>query len=412
MFDKLLAYVKSSSEVEEEEREWYNTLTGACTFKVKYLNDERDVWDGVNGDLMEWVRGKNGPTLLVSKGCGGVKEIKSRLGAVSELPVVTFTDDSAALPPLQWEVPAVNSTLMSFFNAYALDYPRLVAQARYGNVPVGNCDMGGLYDIFLSRGLKKGRTISWASHKPTPDLGSSANDDGLYTDAESVIKICNPGVHRKICFEIKIGGLVAACLRGMEVNASNSVSRSVSILQTLVKTWQQEAAHNPVARVMSDGVWRMINDQERALYDGEVGRVVANMGWVGFSKLVGEMEHLGAKIVFADFHSMIIATDKTTVIEGLEYVEFLLKTLRGYEDIVGEILLNVTALFSDLVFLDENNYEAVEFEVAQEGDDVPEDRILDVGGERWSYHMRSRWNLVNFLADESHQHYFRSLVGR
>lgn len=413
MFQKLLEYVKSSPEVDEEEREWYKTLTGSCTFTVKYMNEEQDVWNSVNGDLLEYIQGKNGPTMLVGKGCGGVKELKVKLKTVNEFPVVSFDDDTSPLPAMQWEMPAVNSALMSFFNTCALDFPRLLAQSRYGNVPIGNTTAGGLYDVFLSRGLKKGRTISWASNKPSPDLGSAANDDGLFTDAESVVKICNEGVYRGVCFEINVNGLVAACLRSMEVGINESVSRSVNILQNLVKTWHQEAVRNPVARVMAEGVWKMLNEQERTLWDGEVGRVVANMGWVGFSRLIGEIEHLGGEIVFADFHKVIISTGKKTVAEGLEYVEFIVRTLRGYDDIVGEIGLRVNSVWSDLVFVDENNYEAVEFEMVgtEEEGDVG-DRVVDVGGEKWCYHMRSRWNLVNFFADESHQHYFRSLIGR
>ena len=78
--------------------------------------------------------------------------------------------------------------------------------------------------------------------------------------------------------------------------------------------------------------------------------------------------------------------------------------------------MKVSSVWSDLLFLDINNFEAVEFE-RFDGDveDVSEDdeqRMIAVGKETFTWSMRSNWNLVHFLAEEAHQHYFRVMVGR
>ena len=438
LFDSLIKYVKVSEDVSEAEREWYSTLmeTSCCTFDLNFVGSEEEAMRGANSALKSYIQEKNGPTFLITKTSKSFAEVKSSMSSVTSFPVVSFTDDTAALSALSWEKAAASAAIASYLNMGALDFPRRLAASRYSNIPL--CNLGEreaevMYDVFFARQLKKVRSLTWANNAPKPDLGwvggaEGGVDQGLFNDNDIMVEVSEEGAYRSICFEIEIKGLATAAMRGLDLDENGTmgaeggdvaaVGRAFKSLQAMVGIWWRESQMNgnAIADSILTNLHKLVCSPESLLYDPALKRVLGRLMHKAFSMLVGELQHLGAKVVFADFYKVIIATNKTDIGSALEYVDFLINTIKGYGDLVSQLDLKVSSVWSDLLFLDINNFEAVEFERVESGlDEMSEDednRMIVVGKETFTWSMRSNWNLVHFLAEESHQHYFRVIVGR
>ena len=440
-FQSLLNYVKVTEDVCQAEREWYNTLveTSTCTFDLNFVNSEGRAMREANAALMNYIQEKNGPTFLVTKSSKNLAELKPVVTSLSAFPVVSFADDTAPLNALGWEKPAATAAIASFVNMGALDFPRRLAAARYSKIPL--CNLGAretevMYDIFFARQLKKARSLTWASNDPRPDLGyvgggDSGRSQGLFDDDDIMIEVSKEGAYRSICFQIEVKGLAAVAMRNLDIDDGSlamdaggelgdeaAVGRAFKALQALVGVWwrESEANGNVIAEGILSNFYKLICSPESLLYDPTMKRVLGAQMHKTFSMLVGELQHLGAKVVFADFYKVIIATNKVDLGASLEYVDFLINTIKSYGDIFSQLNLKVSRVWSDLLFLDVNNFEAVEFErqdpAEMENEGEGESRVVVARNETFAWHMCSNWNLVHFMGDDMHKHYFRSIVGR
>jgi len=150
----------------------------------------------------------------------------------------------------------------------------------------------------------------------------------------------------------------------------------------------------------------------------------------GFSLLVAELEKLGCTVIFGDFFKVIVSTTKTELSPALEYVNFLMKCLSGLSGVVGEVELKMVRVWSDMLFLNADNFEGVEFEPAVENEEEA-DMEEETGGETdrevrvavtvngkkstelWKWEIFSNWNVSNFLGGPAaNKVYFTGIVSR
>lgn len=85
------------------------------------------------------------------------------------------------------------------------------------------------------------------------------------------------------------------------------------------------------------------------LSDPLLHRVVYSLMIKLFWKLVASLRSLGVKLVFANFHRMIIATNHNNIDSAKEYVDFILQAIRAKDSFS---FLDVSNFFRNHLYLD------------------------------------------------------------
>jgi DNA polymerase epsilon subunit 1 len=387
----------------------------------------------------------------------------------------------STLPALNWEQPAVQLCLEAYFYMGIISFPKRVSYSRYGNLPVGNLgeeENYTLYDVGLARMLKKNRAVSWAAQLlGRPDLGGSfspssegsvrpsiqmtgmhsLNHDDLWGDDEEIVSpvVRRPGCFRSTCVDIDLQDLAIAALTDtssfspspqsnnpasptsvlqLDANQNSlksseplgdemSTSTCLPILRALVSTWLRDAfsSNNEVADSLLHHVYRVVSAPETLMHDPALHRVVHALMKSTFTRLLGELQRLGCCIVFASFHKITVATNKTNLEDAVEYINFVVNTIRGQMGGTGEtvsslsrVALRPRQFHTQFLFLDEYNFGTMHLEVLEKNDaNVP--FYIDEDKENNTIVVPSvvtAWSIMNYLGSETAQEYFRILVGR
>lgn len=397
---------------------------------------------------------------------------------------------SSVLPALNWEPTAVQLCLEAYLHMGVVSYPKRVSSARFSQIPVGNLSQDEnttMFDVLYARNLNKSRAVLWANQMPNqPDLGSNAlslvgksgagvrptetdaNSNDIWGDDDALVSpvIQRPGAYRCVCVELDIfdlsiaaltdsslatlpGASVAATNRGSalfdtETNVPNAIvsastplgdemstAISLPVLRSLIQSWLRDAyqTNSHIADDLLHDIYRLISSPDALLNDPALHRVVHSLMKTTFLRLLGELQRLGSTIVSANFHKVVIATNKSHIYDAKEYVEFVISTILkragGGEgsnhtaEGLGRISLRPNNFYSHYLFLDQNNFGGIHFE-QREIEDEEESEMTQlfnsVGGEEGSPTIVPTvvcgWNIMQYLANDIAHDYFRTIIGR
>ena len=397
---------------------------------------------------------------------------------------------SSMLPALNWEPTAVQLCLEAYLHMGVVSFPKRVSSARFAQVPVGNLSQdenSTMFDVLYARNLNKSRAVLWANEMPNqPDLGSNAlslvgktgagfrptetdvNNNDMWGDEDALVSpvIQRPGAYRCVCVELDIfdlsiaaltdstlatlpGASVAATNKGnalfdTETNVPNSMiststplgddmstAISLPVLRALIQSWLRDAyqTNSHIADDLLHDAYRLISSPDALLNDPALHRVVHSLMKTTFLRLLGELQRLGSTIISANFHKVVIATNKPHIYDAKEYVEFVISTIlkragggdgaTHTTEGLGRISLRPNNFYSHYIFLDQNNFGGVHFE-QREIEDEEESEMTQlfnsVGGEAGAPTIVPTvicgWNIMQYLANDIAQDYFRTIIGR
>lgn len=208
-----------------------------------------------------------------------------------------------------------------------------------------------------------------------------------------------------------------------------STALSLPLLRALIVGWLRDAfaSNNQVADDMLHHVYRLVSSNLPLLDDPALHRVIHAMMKETFLRLLGELQRLGCTIVCASFHKVTISTNKLTLSEAEEYINFVIATIRnrsvssesGVTGGLGRIALQPSTFYSQFLFLDEYNFGGIQLERRDlmEEDNIPEDLIVHEENAEGVISpiiptILSGWTMKNYLKSEIAQEYFRAIVGR
>jgi len=143
-----------------------------------------------------------------------------------------------------------------------------------------------------------------------------------------------------------------------------STSISLTIVRALVSGWLKDAyaTNSLVADELLHHVYRLVSCPESLFYDPALHRVVHSMMKSTFLSMLGELQRLGCSIVYATFHRITVATNKSYLADAEEYVDFVLSTVRkratdasGVGDALARVSMRPKQFHTHFIFLDEFN---------------------------------------------------------
>ena len=346
-----------------------------------------------------------------------------------------------------------------------------------------------LYDVSLSRMIAKNRTLSWGSPIPGrsdngmdflpssdggtfPDIESSgqiASQDEIWADDDDLVSpvIRRPGCYRSVCVDIDVHDLAIAALSDTSTvssapvaagntagegglsspnsvalfdNASGpqsskawplgdemSTSISLAIVRALVGTWLRDAfsMNSVVADELLHHIYRFLSRPETLMHDPALHRVVHSLMKSTFLRLLGELQRLGCAIVHATFQKVTVATNKTTLSEAEEYIDFVISTIRGrsatggandYAESLARVALRPRQFHTHFLFLDEYNYGTMQLERRESSEEENAGEFLIPDTENPGAvvvpSVVTAWSVMHYLGSEVAQEYFRVIIAR
>ncbi|CEP06775.1 hypothetical protein [Parasitella parasitica] len=405
-------------------------IPSTCEFETNYAANERDALKAINKALSKYLDNKRGKAVLAINSPRSSSYLASNARMLNALPFVRIPSmqQDNRFDALNWVTPVVNRMLKHYMELGTWIDEKM-AQARYANIPFCNVpDDPYLFmaDILFARKLIKSDMIIWWSASPMPDLGGREEDESLAMMPEIVnTELSFPGTYETVCVEIDV---VRLCLNtiieanvinelegatgglggfdtstytlddfasGNNVNnaaafGENMVSaKTFAMLRSLVQQWFHQALTDKNSRYgehMIDALHRWLLSTNAHMYDPSLYSLVHSMMKKVFIQLVAEFKRLGATIVFANFHKIVLTTSKETMESALPYFEYLYRSIQHKQ--VFEVLeLNPTIYWNVLIWMDEKNYAGVMASEDQEHNHTPV--------------VTKKWNIEDYLPEVS-----------
>ncbi|KAL3942259.1 MAG: hypothetical protein SGBAC_003529 [Bacillariaceae sp.] len=482
-FSQLLETINESVDLESD----YACISSSSHCEILGLNfvaREEMALSQVNEELSSHLKSNNGPTFLLLNSSKATSQLRRGIPAMNSLPVIHFpfppgpehNPSTSTLPALNWERPLVQLCMEAFLYTGIVSFPKRVSYARYGNLPIGNLGMEesfALFDIGLSRLLKKNRAVSWATKSlGQPDIGGPfyahgnrstkppiqltgthiLNHDDIWGENEDLVSpvVRRQGCYRTICVDIELQDLVISALTETDHNSQSTsptsptnvlqfepdqtaikfmepmgdevaTSMSLPLLRSLVNTWLKDAFanNNEVADALLHNLYRVISAPETLMHDPALHRVVHALMKSTFARLLGELQRLGCSIVFASFHKITVATKKSRLDDAAEYIDFVINTMRGHGNSqnwpsLSRISLQPHRFHTHLLFLDEYNFGTMHLDLVEKLNAKGEFFIEENSNKSTVVvpSVVTAWSIINHLGSETAEEYFRILVGR
>ncbi|CAO3645614.1 unnamed protein product [Cunninghamella echinulata] len=365
-------------------------------FDVKYHTSDQDALKSINKELQILEENKKGPCIISISSPRQIDFLIQKISTINKFPYITTPSlqQDNQLNALNWLIPTCKRMLSHYMNLGDwLD--EKVNQARYANVPFCNIPNDAylfMADISFSRQLISNDVVLWWSKSAKPDLGGREHDENISVINDVVnSEINNPGVYETICVEMDVLRLclntlmVAPIINELEgvsgtTGFDNTMhtldeysqgaikhvsefgdasigSKIFTVLRSTVQQWFHEAMQNRNAMcdMLLDALLRWLLSPSSNMYDSCLYGLIHGMMKKVFMQLMAEFKRLGAKIVFASYRRIIIATAKETMEGAIPYWQYLSRSIQRKQ--VLEILeLNLVSYWEVMVWMDEMNY--------------------------------------------------------
>jgi DNA polymerase epsilon subunit 1 len=397
-------------------------------FATTYHKTELDAFKAINKQLLQLNERKQGPTILVINSPRQANYLAQKVSAINSFPFVTVPSHQQdnQFDLLSWLTPVCKQMLAYYMHLGSWLDERF-NQSRYTNVPFCNIPNDPylfMADFIFAKQLISNDMLLWWSSAQKPDLGGRENDENA-TPANELInnEINNPGTYETVCVELDILRLclntlimapvvnevegVAATVgfdnttltldeysKGVVKHTSafgdaTISSKTFTVLRAMVQQWFQEvmADNNTMSVLLQDTLLRWLLSPLSNLYDPCLYGLVQGMMKKVFMQLVAEFRRLGAKVVFANFRRIIIATSKESMDGAIAYWQYLSRSIQRKQ--VLEVLeLKKVNYWQVLVWMDEMNYGGfLANETPPLGQQPAQGHVVTM-----------RWNICDYLA--------------
>ncbi|KAF1314601.1 DNA polymerase epsilon catalytic subunit, partial [Globisporangium splendens] len=453
-----------------------SVMMQSCSFKTHVVKSVQDAFSGVNSALARLASNKQmtaKPTIVIAQTCiPSTKRLREKMQGLHSFPMamLPWNEEDTLFPALTWRKIMSEKMIARCFEM-AQYFQEVLDCARYAHLPVGNFTGDhsiAILDTLYSRILTKNKHLWWHSPSSVPDLGGKEQEQYQHLFSDSLLAkaqhgkanathrtdtsavVCDKGSYPDICVELELDGLavnailVAAQIQSIEgiggahqmeidfdtddasgANAAGAKSGVASgeteepcqeafrLLRLLVTTLFKDflTSRNKFADHLLQQFYRWVCSSNSLCYDPGLQAMVKRLMEKLFLQLLAEFRRLGSQIVFADFSKIILCTKKQDMKNAQTYLQFILQTVLSNE-LFQVLSFTPKKYFSNLFFLDSENYGGILLKNASEQDAAEEEEEKDdqASGDA-PLDIISHWNIANYLP-KGIDEYFLVLVGQ
>ncbi|CEI95841.1 Putative DNA polymerase [Rhizopus microsporus] len=385
------------------------TVPETMEFETSYHSSEKHALNAINKALSNYQNAKKGKTVIAINSPRSSAYLIQHARLITEFPYVRIPalQQDSKFDALNWLQPMLKRVFKYYMELGTWVNERL-CQARYANVPFCNIPEDPytfMADIMFARTLIQSDMIIWWSTAKMPDLGGREEDENISITSEVINPELNfPGTYETVCVDLDLSKLclntlmIAPSINELEGTAGHTSfdnvshtlddyangaiitsssfgegmisSKTFSMLRAIVQIWFNTYVSNGsgIAEHMVDSLHRWLLSPNSCMHDPSLYGLVHSLMKKVFMQLIAELKRLGAKIVFANFHRILLTTTKETEESAAAFFEYLHRTIEGKQ--VFEILeLKKQAFWDVLLWMDERNFAGVL--VGNYMDDVP-----------------------------------------
>ncbi|CAL8464190.1 g3725 [Coccomyxa elongata] len=343
-------------------------------FGIAYVRTAAEAARAVQNALLQLRERHRGPLMVVAEVPGGVERLTRDMPLLAEFPTCQVPAHSAdgVYPSLGWQPKAARTAVMRLAAAGPWFQDR-IELARYAHLPLGN--LGGdwmldVADAHLARCLRDAGHVLWISDPSLPDVAGRADDDAeddLALFEPAPLEVVNAGAHRCVCVQLKLYHLAVAAVEKCEALAELEGAASVGpapgagpafkVLKQLVHNWLLDTVQtgNRFSDALLTNLWRWLCSPAAALGCAGLQRTVQGLMRKTLAQLVADLKRLGARVVAADAHSLILATSKHNLTAAVGYVDYLLDAV-GKRELFSLLRMELERFWHSLLFRDRYNY--------------------------------------------------------
>lgn len=387
-------FLENNDEPEDEH------LVDNMEFETIFETSQKNIYRQIQKYLTGYRERKKTPTVICVQTTSKLSFLTTNISLLTEFPCVQIhiTDELSLLFGLDWQRIGSRTMIRHFLNVESV-FRLMVSQCEYLHVPVGNLpadpSLFGV-DLFYARYLQKHNFILWYSPTKRPDFGGHEDDDNrlLSEFEDSFMKTAQnkAGYFPNLSVTLNIEGLAVGALlqmnkiRELDGNASvvafdvmpqaasldtivNSTghlpnydettlcSGSFRIMRSMVTGWLRQVStqRNKFSDVQIVHFYRWIKSSNALLYDPALRRTLNSLVCKFFFHLVAEFQRLGTDIIYADYNKIVLNTGKKSTIEAMNYVEYLVQSIRNRE-MFHSIQLLYQKSWKHLLWYDPANY--------------------------------------------------------
>ncbi|CAG9128383.1 unnamed protein product [Plutella xylostella] len=422
-------------------------------WEVHIETDLKQVHRGIQRALQRHRDEHKGPAIVAAQ---APRAALHGVPGLSDFPIVPLhvRDVDTLYNSLEWQRNGARAIVRHLLNLRAM-LRLTIEQCRYYHVPIGNLPADPTLfaaDLFYARHLLKHNCVLWSSDRERPDLGGRETDDNRLVsevDEQSGCTHNAPGAYSGVCVQLETDALavcallqastilqvegtsVATCFGAQHSNIQDIMSNTGSnaslnydetaqcagafkILRSMVASWLRDVTQykNVFADYQISHLYRWLKTPTSLLYDPALRRTLYNLMKKLYLLLVAEFKRLGASIVFADFTTILLCTNKASVMDGVGYVEFVVQSIRNKELFHG-IDITYKRCWAHLLWLDEANHAGIEGKLPQGLVEVGSSQLPteseDQNDEESSITMH--WNLAEFLPRTVREHFVSTVAG-
>ncbi|KAI9489936.1 hypothetical protein BDB00DRAFT_875783 [Zychaea mexicana] len=370
-------------------------MKSSLEFETTYCNREKDALRGINKVLAQYRDSRRGAmTMLVVRSPRNVSVLTQHARLINEYPYMAMPPSNKvdSMQALSWLQPAVKRALTSYLNLGNW-VDQKIEQARYANVPLCNIPDDSytfIADILFARRLHKSDMLLWWSSGSKPDLGGREKDDNAVEEPEWP-EISNPAAYQNVCIEMDVMRLCLNTIMESHLinelegtsdstgfdNTSHTLdeysnglvnntsafsdgmvsARTFGVLRATVQQWFHESIgqDSQMGDNMVDVLHRWLQSPKSSMHDPSLYALVHGLMKKVFMQFMAECKRLGATVVFANFHRVILATTKDTMESAMPYGEYIFRSIQAKR--IFEVLdLHLVDYWQLLVWMDEQNH--------------------------------------------------------
>ncbi|KAI9263686.1 hypothetical protein BY458DRAFT_556963 [Sporodiniella umbellata] len=293
------------------------------------------------------------------------------------------------------------------FNSYMELNTRInnmVAQAQYSNIPICNIPEDAaifMSDILFSRELKKNNTVIWWSEnadKPhqkeeylSPEINCKSSYESVCADFDLAHLCINTLLVAPLIYQLEdtqstFGYTSYTPGEHSKASLDNVNCReTLSILRSTVLSWMTAfiTQGDKVSSILVKTFQRWVMSTHSCMYEPKIYKRLHSLMRKVFYHLVSELRALGADVVFANFHRIMITSNKDTAEEATSYFSLVYHSILQKQLFQG-LAFKHRCYWDTLLWVDEWNFAGV---------------LL--GHANGLNYITSHWDMVQYLAPEA-----------